>query len=71
MMHCKQCHSKEIIRNGCVRGVQRYKCNECRLNFVEGDRRQKPQTAVKKALCVILCLARFLITHPPLSTGGL
>ncbi|WP_331255415.1 hypothetical protein [Candidatus Bealeia paramacronuclearis] len=24
------------------------------LNFVEGDQRKKPQTAVKKALCVIL-----------------
>jgi len=54
MKQCKNCHSEEVIKNGRARGVQRYKCKVCGLNFVEGDRRQKPQTAVKKALCVIL-----------------
>jgi transposase-like protein len=29
-------------------------CKACGLNFVEGDRRQKPETAIKKALCVLL-----------------
>ncbi len=37
-----------------TRGVQRYRCNDCRLNFVEGDRRRKHSTAIKKALSVIL-----------------
>ena len=54
MIDCKVCHSEEIVKNGCTRGVQRYKCKACGLNFVKGDRRQKSQTAVKKALCVIL-----------------
>jgi transposase len=54
MVRCKGCEGEAIIRNGCTRGLQRYKCKGCGLNFVEGDRRQKPQTAVKKALCVIL-----------------
>ena len=54
MITCKKCHSEELIRNGQVRGMQRYKCKTCGLNFIPGDRRQKPQTAIKKALCVIL-----------------
>lgn len=54
MVYCKQCESEDIVRNGKARGVQRYKCKVCGLNFVEGDRRQNPQTAIKKALCVLL-----------------
>jgi len=54
MVKCKSCHNEKINRNGRVRGVQRYKCMLCGLNFVEGDKRRKPETAVKKALCVIL-----------------
>ena len=54
MILCKKCNSQKIVKNGSVRGVQRYRCKECSLNFVEGDVRKKPQTAVKKALCVIL-----------------
>ncbi|WP_420805335.1 transposase-like zinc-binding domain-containing protein [Holospora obtusa] len=53
-MHCKKCNSENCIRNGIVRKVQRYKCKECGYNFVEGDKRGKSETAVKKALCLIL-----------------
>ena len=53
-MRCKNCNGEEIKKNGFVRGAQRYKCKQCGLNFIEGDRRKKSQTAVKKALCVIL-----------------
>ena len=54
MIKCKQCGSQQIVKNGCTRGSQRYKCKECNFNFIEGDKRNKPETAVKKALCVIL-----------------
>ena len=54
MILCKSCKSEDVRKNGRVRGAQRYKCKACSLNFVNGDRRNKPQTAVKKALCVIL-----------------
>jgi transposase len=53
-MHCKGCQREEIVKNGKVRGLQRYKCKSCQLNFIDGDRRYKPQTAAKKALCVLL-----------------
>ena len=53
MLVCKECQSEKIVKNGRTRGFQRYKCKTCGLNFVLGDRRCKPQTAIKKALCVI------------------
>lgn len=53
-MNCKNCQSERYSRNGRARGSQRFKCKECGLNFIEGDRRKNPKTAIKKALCVIL-----------------
>ena len=53
-MECKNCGSNKVVKNGYARDLQRYKCKECKLNFIEGDRRKKPKTAVKKALCVLL-----------------
>ena len=38
-IQCKSCFSHEHVRNGKVRGRQRYKCKQCDLNFIEGDRR--------------------------------
>lgn len=54
MAGCKECGSEKFIKNGRVRGQQRYRCKECGLNFIEGDKRQKRETVVKKALCVLL-----------------
>lgn len=54
MVFCKSCGSESIVKNGYVRDTQRYRCKDCGLNFVEGDRRYKRETAVKKALCVLL-----------------
>lgn len=38
---CKVCASESYVKNGFAHGVQRYKCKECGVNFVEGDKRQK------------------------------
>ena len=54
MINCKRCKSEQIRRNGKVRDKQRYKCKECHLNFVEGDKRVKADLPIKKALAVIL-----------------
>ncbi len=51
---CKKCECQEVIKNGRVRGKQGYRCGKCGFNFVKGDDRRKPSTAVKKALSVIL-----------------
>ncbi len=51
---CKHCGSSNYVKNGTVRGLQRYKCKQCQYNFVEGDRRVDPNTAKQKALAVLL-----------------
>lgn len=54
MVVCKKCGCEKCVKNGFVRGQQRYRCKECECNFIEGDRRAKASTNVKKALCVLL-----------------
>jgi transposase len=54
MPKCKNCGSVECVKNGRVRDRIRYKCKQCGLNFIEGDRRVKESVAIKKALAVIL-----------------
>ncbi|MEM6602509.1 MAG: hypothetical protein AAF621_00510 [Pseudomonadota bacterium] len=46
---CKRCGSEKYVKNGKVRGHQRYKCKnaECGCNFISGDGRnfrKKPST---------------------------
>jgi transposase len=61
------------VKNGKVRGKQRFRCNECRFNFVEGDARTNEKITAKKAMIVLLCslgkasfnlLARLFDTWP-------
>ena len=54
MSECKRCKSDKFVKNGMVRGKQRYKCTFCSLNFVEGDERSQELNGVRKALAVIL-----------------
>jgi len=53
-MHCRKCSGGLVIKNGCIRGKQRYKCKACRYIFVEIDGRSRPNDAPKRALAVIL-----------------
>ena len=54
MARCKNCQGAETVKNGCVRNKQRFHCKDCGYNFVVGDDRMKAETAVKRALAVIL-----------------
>ena len=36
---CPKCCTTLHIRNGFVRSKQRYRCKQCRCNFIEGDAR--------------------------------
>lgn len=38
---CSKCYSKSHVKNGFVRGKQRYKCKDCLCNFIESDDRKK------------------------------
>ena len=39
IIFCKNCHSKNYIKAGIVRGAQRYECKVCHTHFTERDRR--------------------------------
>lgn len=41
MEKCKYCPSEKFVKNGFVRGVQRYRCGHCGKNQITGDRREK------------------------------
>ena len=51
---CKKCGNENSVKNGVVRGKQRYRCNDCGLNFVEGDGRSSKVNKAKKALMLLL-----------------
>ena len=53
MLKCKKCESESIVKNGKVRGKQRYLCKECGYNFVEGDAQTNEKIQAKKAMCVL------------------
>lgn len=38
---CSKCDSSFYVKNGFVRGHQRYKCKDCLCNFIDGDSRNK------------------------------
>jgi len=54
MLMCKDCGAERSVKNGKVRGKQRYRCVECRLNYVEGDARTNEKIAAKRAMLVLL-----------------
>ena len=49
---CKKCASTENVKNGFIRGHQRYKCKECSCIYTQTKPRGKP--ASMKALAVLL-----------------
>jgi transposase len=53
-MECKRCEETESVKNGVVRGKQRWLCKSCGCNFTEGDRRKERCTSQQKALAVLL-----------------
>ncbi len=41
MIICKHCGCESKVKNGIVRGKQRYRCKECRKVYCERDEREK------------------------------
>lgn len=50
---CPRCSATEIVKNGFLRGAQRYKCKSCSYNFVDKPKSDN-NTSAKKALAVVL-----------------
>ena len=51
-LHCKRCGSEEYVKNGLMRGKQRFLCKGCGLNFTDTPARGKP--LAMKAAAVLL-----------------
>ncbi len=41
-LRCKRCGSAEQVKNGLMRGQQRYRCKACGLNFTDTPARGRP-----------------------------
>ena len=41
-LHCKRCGSEEYVKNGLMRGKQRFLCKSCGLTFTDTPARGKP-----------------------------
>ena len=53
MENCKFCLSEKLIKDGYIRGLQRYQCKECDREQVEGDRRVKYDNFLKKCAVIL------------------
>ena len=49
---CKRCQATDYVKNGIVRGLQRYRCRPCGCNFTATKARGMPAAA--KALATLL-----------------
>ncbi len=54
-LRCKRCGAEEHVRNGLMRGKQRYRCKACGLNFTDTPPRGMPLRV--KATAVLLYLS--------------
>src|SRR5215211_6387028 len=54
-LRCKRCGGEEHVRNGLMRGKQRYRCKACGLNFTDTPPRGMP--LAMKATAVLLYLS--------------
>ena len=53
-IECPKCQSTDIVKNGIVRGTQRYKCKHCRYNFVLTDKRTSRELTILKAISTLV-----------------
>jgi transposase-like protein len=53
-MLCKKCKCKSIVKNGFMKGKQRYKCRSCGYNFTDTPPRKTSLEIRKQALQLYL-----------------
>ncbi|MCJ8051934.1 hypothetical protein GB928_002845 [Shinella curvata] len=53
MIFCEKCDSPHNVKNGKVRGVQRYRCRDCKHNFVVDFKHRYPRDAKLLHLMII------------------
>ena len=52
MITCKRCGAQSFVKNGFVRGMQRYRCKTCGCNFTDTPVRGRSEAA--KALAILM-----------------
>ena len=70
-LRCKRCGSEEHVKNGFMKGLQRYRCKACGLNFTDTPPRGMPLRVKVEAVLLYLsglsmnCTARLLGVSTP------
>src|SRR3954465_10763323 len=59
---CKRCGSAKQVKNGLMRGMQRYLCKDCGLSFTDTPPRGKPLAL--KAATVLLYVSGLSMNRP-------
>jgi transposase-like protein len=54
MCKCQKCKSENYVKNGYVRGKQRYICKYCKYTFVKEQKQVKLSSEVIDALVILL-----------------
>ena len=50
-MNCPKCHSRQVVKNGHTHyGKQRFRCQECRRQFVENPTRQPVDESTRELI---------------------
>ena len=53
-LRCKRCGSEEHVKNGFMKGLQRYRCKACGLNFTDTPPRGMPLRVKVEAVLLYL-----------------
>src|SRR3982750_4360940 len=61
-LRCKRCGSEERVRNGFMKGLQRYRCQACGLNFT--DRPPRGMPLGMKLAAVLLYVSALSMNRP-------
>ena len=67
-LRCKRCGSEEHVRNGLMRGKQRYRCKACGLNFTDTPPRGMPLAV--KVTAVLLYVSGLSMNRTAKLLGG-
>lgn len=60
-MNCPNCHSSCFIKNGVIKGLQRFKCKSCRYNYTV-EKKSSSIDSNKKRIAIILYLEGMQVT---------
>src|ERR687893_407940 len=69
-LRCKRCGSGEHVKNGFMKGLQRYRCKVCGLNFTDTPPRGMPLRVKVRAVVVELDEMWHFLKKSGISSGS-